>query len=115
MLSVDIQKRLWQEWLKANINHLIKYHENRKNKNIDNKCSLYYDCGKYSGLDTALHILGENEEVKTVKNLLLKEIENTMFRYYKNGIITTEYVEGFKNMDIEKTVDKVLKYYDSLY
>lgn len=39
MLSVNIQKELWQEWLKADINQIIKHHKKMK-KAIIYPCAM---------------------------------------------------------------------------
>lgn len=115
MLSVDIQKRLWQEWLKADINQMIKHHEkNKKGDNIS-LCNEYHACGSYNGLDTALSLLVESGEVKPIKNLLLIEIENILNKYVVGCKLLPEYIEALKTLNIEKTVSNVLKYYDGLY
>lgn len=115
MLSVDIQKRLWQEWLKADIKQMIKHHKkNEKGDNIS-LCNAWHAYGNYNGMDTALSLLIENNEIKPIKNLLLNEIENILNGYIVGGKLLPEYIEGLKTLDIEKTVNKVFKYYDSLY
>lgn len=114
MLSVNIQKELWQEWLKADINQMIKHHKkNEKGDNIS-LCNAYHAYGSYNGLDTALSLLVENGEIKPIKNLLLSEIENILNKYVVGGKLLPKYIEGLKALDIEKTVSDVFKYYDSL-
>lgn len=114
MLSVNIQKELWQEWLKADINQMIKHH--KKNENSDNisLCNAYHAYGSYNGLDTALSLLAENGEIKPIKNLLLNEIESVLNKYIVAGKLSPEYIEGLKTLNIEKIVSDVFKFYDNL-
>lgn len=115
MLSVDVQKKLWQEWLKADINQMLKHHKkNEKGDNIS-LCNAYHAYGSYNGLDTALSLLVESNEVKPIKNLLLIEIENILNEYVIGGKLLPKYIEALKTLDIEKTVSDVLNYYDGLY
>lgn len=114
MLSVNIQKELWQEWLKADINRMIKHHKkNEKGDNIS-LCNAYHAYGSYNGLDTALSLLVENNEVKPIKNLLLSEIENILDKYVVGGKLLPEYIEALKTLDVEKIVSDVFKFYDNL-
>lgn len=52
---------------------------------------------------------------KNIKIEFLSEIENVLDKYVVAGKLLPEYIEALKTLDIEKTVDKVLKYYDGLY
>lgn len=115
MLSVDVQKKLWQEWLKADISQMIKHHKKNEKGNNITLCNAWHAYGNYNGMDTALSLLAENGEIKPIKNLLLSEIENVLDKYVVAGKLLPEYIEALKTLDIKKTVNKVLKYYDGLY